>query len=208
MIKAVIFDIDGVLLDSFEANLIFYQNLFTKFGYGAPSREEFPKYFHRAMWDVIKAITRLEDDVEIKKLWDAGKGRDIPYPTELLTMPEGSHEVLEELSKKYLLGIVTSRVRTSVFEAPQLKKLKHLFKTAVAYEDTKEHKPDPEPLLLAAKNLNVLPRECVYVGDVENDLIAGHAAGMKVIIYSKNSVEKADAQTTSFKELPRLIHNL
>ena len=78
----------------------------------------------------------------------------------------------------------------------------------VAYEDTENHKPHPEPLLLAAKSLNVSPEECVYIGDVENDLIAGRAAGMKVIIYAKEAILGADAQTASFKELPQLIQKL
>ena len=45
MIKAVFFDIDGVLLDSFEANLKFYSTLMIKFGFKAPTRENFPDIF-------------------------------------------------------------------------------------------------------------------------------------------------------------------
>ena len=70
MIKAVIFDIDGVLLDSFEANLKFFQDLMIKFGYRPPTREEFPPIFHLNMWDAIEALTKSDSEVEIRKIWD------------------------------------------------------------------------------------------------------------------------------------------
>src|SRR3989344_3730409 len=117
-------------------------------------------------------------------------------------MPESAEEVVKGLSKNYVLAIVTNRIRNSVYEAPALKKLKEYFVVVVAYEDTVNHKPDPEPLLLAAKRLGTRPEKTVYIGDVENDVRAGKAAGMKVIIYSKDKVPGADAYATSFRELP------
>ena len=60
MIKAVIFDIDGVLLDSFEANLKFFQDLMIKFGYLPPTKEEVPPIFHLNMWDAIRSLTKSD----------------------------------------------------------------------------------------------------------------------------------------------------
>ena len=82
------------------------------------------------------------------------------------------------------------------------------FRVAISYQDTINHKPHPEPLLLATKKLKVEPEESVYIGDVENDIKAGKAAGMKVIIYSKNQFSNADLCTSSFKKLPELIASL
>ncbi len=208
MIKAVVFDIDGVLLDSFEANLNFFQDLMIKFGYQPPTREEFPPIFHLNMWDAIKALTRSDSEEEIKRIWDAGASREVVYPTELLSMPEDAEETIRILSNNYLLGIVTNRIKGSVFEASQLAKLKDYFKATVSYEDTVKHKPDPEPLLLAAKRLGMQPEEAVYIGDVGNDVKAGKAAGMKVIIYSKDKVPGADAYASSFKELSQVVASL
>lgn len=208
MIKAVIFDIDGVLLDSFEANLKFFQDLMLKTGYPAPTREEFPAFFHLSMYDAIKALTGSNSEAEIKRIFDIGEGWDVDYDVSLLNLPEGTEEVIKILSEDYLLGIVTSRIRSSVYEAPQLAHLQNYFKVAVAYEDTVNHKPDPEPLLLAASKLGVKPKECIYIGDVENDIKAARAAGMKVIIYSKESFVEADACTFLFSDLARLIKSL
>lgn len=208
MIKAVIFDIDGVLLDSFEANLKFFQDLMVKFGYPPPTREEFPPIFHLNMWDAIKALTKSDSEEEIRKIWEAGGSGEVVYPTELLNMPEGTEEVIKILSKNYLLGIVTNRIRNSVWEFSKLAEFKEYFRTIVSYEDTVNHKPDPDPLLLAAKRLSVQPEEAVYIGDVENDVKAGKAAGMKVIVYSQDKIPGADTYATSFKELPELMVSL
>ncbi|MFA5023940.1 MAG: HAD family hydrolase [Patescibacteria group bacterium] len=208
MIKAVIFDIDGVLLDSFEANLKFFQDLMTKAGYRPPRREELPAIFHLSMMGHIRVLTKSTSDEEIKKIWRMGKSGEVRYPNELLTMPEGVKEVIEMLSKTYPLGIVTSRIRTSVYKSEQLAELKKYFKCAIAYEDTSKHKPSAEPLLLAAQKLAVKPEECVYIGDMENDIEAARNAGMKIIIYSQNKFSQADACTTSFLDLPKIIASL
>lgn len=208
MIKAVIFDIDGVLLNSFDANLKFYQDLFTFVKHKPPTREDFQTLFHLSMIDVIKTITKLKSEEEIKKIWEIGKSEKVKYRLDMLTMPKDADKTIETLSKSYPLGIVTSRIRESVYEVPNLAKLQKYFKVAVAYQDTVNHKPHPEPLLLAAKKLKVKPEECVYIGDVENDIKAGKAAGMKVIIYSKKLFKNADCCTQVFGNLPKLIGNL
>ena len=208
MIKAVVFDIDGVLLNSFEANLKFFQDLMTQVGYRPPTREEFPPIFHLSMMDAIKTLTKSTSDEEIKRIWETGRSRKVKYHLELLTMPKRAGKVIETLSKKYSLGIVTSRIKESVYEAPDLAKLQKYFKVAISYQDTINHKPHPEPLLLACQKLNVSPREAVYIGDVENDIVAGKAAGMKVIIFSQNQYKNADANTAQFEKLPELIRSL
>jgi len=206
-IKAVIFDIDGVLLDSMSANLKFFQNLMVKFGYQPPTLEYFMPLFHLTMLDTIKILTKSTSDEEIKKIWEAGRSGEVPYPTDLLSMPAAAPSVIEELAKKYLLGIMTSRVKNRVYIA-QLIALQKYFSATISYEDTTNHKPHPEPLLLAAKQLGVKPDEAVYIGDVENDVQTAHAAGMKAIIYSKISMASADANTSDFAKIPEIILNL
>jgi len=205
MIKAIIFDIDGVLLDSFEANLKFFQDLMIKVGYRPPTREEFSAIFHLSMMDAIKALTKSNSEEEIKRIWEMGRRREVGYDLELLAAPKGAEKVVRTLSKNHLLGIVTSRIKESVYESPKLAKLEKCFKVVVSYQDTINHKPHPDPLLIAARGLEVKPEECIYIGDTENDIKAARAAGMKVIIYSKNSFPQADLYTDSFIKLPELI---
>jgi len=208
MIKAVIFDIDGVLLDSFEANLKFFQDLMIKTGYQPPTREEYLKIFHFTMMDAIKYLVPSGSEEEVNRLWTMGKNRAVPYPTELLIMPDNALKTIKKLNKFYLLGIVTSRIREAIYGSSPLSKLEKYFQTVISFQDTINHKPHPEPLVLAAARLGVRPNECAYIGDVANDIEAARAAGMKVIIYSKNNFPEADACTSSFDQLSELIATL
>lgn len=206
MIKAVIFDIDGVLIDSFKTNFKFFQNLFTKTGYHAPTRGEFKDLFYLPMLDVVKIVTKSDSQEEINRVWQIGRKKETGYDANLLVMPNGSTDAVKKLSKNYRLGIVTSRI--NAFESPHLAKLQNYFSAVITYDDTAKHKPDPEPLLLASKKLGVKPQECVYIGDANVDIIAARAASMKVIIYSIKKIPGADAQTSDFSQLPELIKRL
>jgi beta-phosphoglucomutase-like phosphatase (HAD superfamily) len=78
----------------------------------------------------------------------------------------------------------------------------------VLYGDTDNHKPHPEPLLLAAKKLNINPSECVYVGDSATDIVAARASGMKAINYNKRIREEADLNITEFSKLEEAVESL
>ncbi|MFZ4648512.1 MAG: HAD family hydrolase [Patescibacteria group bacterium] len=208
MIKAVLFDVDGVLLDSFEANLKFFQNLISGLGHRPPTREEYSQMFHIPMREVIKKFTNISSEEELNKICQIRAAGQIQYPIELLEYPDQLEEVIQVLKQDYILGIVTSRIRGGIFEAPRLLNLKEHFSVVVVHEDTEKHKPEPEPLLFAAKKLGVKPVETVYIGDLPSDLQAAKSAGMKVIIYSKDKFVEADACTDDFKTLPELIKKL
>lgn len=207
-IKAVLFDVDGVLLDSFEGNLKFHQDLMLASNNRPPTREEFKPMFHLTLRDSIKKIVPSISENDLEKAWLLGKNRVVRYPIELLSLPDGAKETLFALAKKYSLGIVSSRFRNSVFEFPKLAEMKALFKVTVAYEDTANHKPHPEPLLLACSRLEVNPENAVYIGDTETDVKASNAAGMHSVAYSGLFIPGADKCTDSFKELPRIIETL
>jgi pyrophosphatase PpaX len=79
------------------------------------------------------------------------------------------------------LGVVTAKRRSTVELAFERVPLAHLFETIVGGDETERHKPDPEPLLLAAKRMGANPAETAYVGDSPFDVMAAKAAGMHAI---------------------------
>jgi pyrophosphatase PpaX len=79
------------------------------------------------------------------------------------------------------LGVVTAKRRSTVELAFARVPLAHLFETIVGGDETERHKPDPEPLLLAAKRMGANPDETAYVGDSPFDVMAAKAAGMHAI---------------------------
>jgi len=207
MVKAIIFDIDGVLLDSFEANLLFWKLLMEKTGFEPPTREEFKPLFYMNFWNSIKVHTGLKADAEIKKIWELGHEL-IPYRTKFMKIPQHADKVIKSLSDSYLLGVVSGRVRKGIEEFFTITGLKSYFIISVGYEDTENHKPHPEPLLLASTKLGVEPNECVYIGDAPSDAIAAKDAGMKFVFFSNEPLEDVKFKTSDFKKLPDIISQL
>ena len=107
------------------------------------------------------------------------------------------------------LGIVTAKRRATVALAFDVLPLAHLFETVVGGDETKEHKPAPEPLLLAAERLGVEPEDCAYVGDSPFDIRAAKAAGMFAVAVTwggihdrpKLEAEEPDAIVGNAEEL-------
>jgi pyrophosphatase PpaX len=92
---------------------------------------------------------------------------------------EGMEDVIVRLHEDGVrLGVVTAKRRSTVDLAFARLRVGHLFETVVGGDETEKHKPDPEPLLLAAHRLGVSPQDCAYVGDSPFDIRAAKAAPM------------------------------
>lgn len=94
-----------------------------------------------------------------------------------------AYEILTYLkSKGFKIGIVTSKVGYAVDESLMSSKLEGLFDVIISFEDTENHKPNPEPILKAINMLNSKISETIYIGDHENDIKAGKNAGVKTAL--------------------------
>jgi pyrophosphatase PpaX len=91
----------------------------------------------------------------------------------------GMEDVLVRLrAEGRRLGVVTAKRRATVELAFARIPLGHMFETLVGGDETERHKPDPQPLLVAAERMGVAPEACAYVGDSPFDIRAARAAGM------------------------------
>jgi pyrophosphatase PpaX len=91
----------------------------------------------------------------------------------------GMDDVLVKLKDEgRCLGVVSAKRRETIELAFRTVPLGHLFDVVVGGDETERHKPQPEPLLLAAERLRVDPKSCAYVGDSPFDVRAAKAAGM------------------------------
>src|SRR3954468_5398724 len=92
---------------------------------------------------------------------------------------EGMEDVIVRLHEDGVrLGVVTAKRRSTVDLAFAGLRVGHLFEAVVGGDETEKHKPEPEPLLLAAERLAVDPMDCAYVGDSPFDIRAAKAAHM------------------------------
>jgi pyrophosphatase PpaX len=122
----------------------------------------------------------------------------------------GMEDVLVRLHEEgRRLGVVTAKRRATVELAFASVPVAHLFETVVGGDETERHKPDPEPLLLAARRMGVAPADCAYVGDSPFDIRAAKAAEMFAVAVtwgrihdrSKLEREQPDAIVDSAEEL-------
>jgi pyrophosphatase PpaX len=126
----------------------------------------------------------------------------------------GMEEVLVRLHEEgRRLGVVTAKRRATVELAFARVPISHLFETVVGGDETEKHKPDPEPLLLAAERMGVDPGTAAYVGDSPFDMRAAKAAGMHAVavtwgrIHDRGRLEREepDAIADSAEELLELL---
>jgi pyrophosphatase PpaX len=120
-----------------------------------------------------------------------------PLHDELTCCPGMDDLLVRLVDEGRRLGIVTAKRRATAALAFNVLPLEHLFETVVGGDETKRHKPDPEPLLLAAERMGVDPGECVYVGDSPFDIRAAKAAGMFAIAVTWGGIHdraKLDAE--------------
>jgi len=122
----------------------------------------------------------------------------------------GMEEVLVRLhADGHRLGVVTAKRRSTVELAFARVPVAHLFETVVGGDETERHKPDPEPLLLAAERMRADPGEAAYVGDSPFDIRAAKAAGMHAVAVTWGRIhererlarEEPDAIVDAPKEL-------
>ena len=149
----------------------------------------------------------------IDELVSVYRAHNEPLHDELVACT-GMEEVLVRLhAEGRRLGIVTAKRRSTVELAFANVPLAHLFETVVGGDETERHKPDPEPLLLAAQRMGADPAQTAYVGDSPFDVGAAKAAGMFAIavtwggIHDRARLEPAepDAIVDSAEELLDLV---
>ena len=171
MIRAVLFDMDGTLLDSETLSEKATNYGFMEILGRGITAEEHSQLIGRP---VKKILSQWFPD-KGEAIYDTGR---LYFNSKLSTVETypGISEVLEKLSQKYDLGVVTSSHRIDAQRLLTLSGLLPYIRLYVGQEDTEYQKPDPEPLNLALKRLNISSREAVYIGDQPYDIIAAHEA--------------------------------
>lgn len=174
--KAILFDLDGTLIDSIELIVRCFQHTVqTHLGY-LIAREEILKYIGVPLRSELERLApgRCEELIKTYREMQFG-----PEGDSIQLFP-GVVEVLTKLhQRKIPLGIVTSKAKAGTEKAMELlHDLPGIFQVVVTVEDVANHKPHPEPLLFAAAQLKVAPENTWYVGDSHYDMRAANSAGM------------------------------
>lgn len=204
-VKAVLFDYDNTLVDSASVlpmaqkrvaeaiiahlgNSYDFDKVYSVLGRVERVVERMGLLDRDKIWKHV--LSEMELDVKIDdqllREWS------VTYWTEYMKGPvfPETIEVLENLSRKYVLGMVTNTDGLPGIKAKRLEKgglLKYFKVVVIAGEDTSEIKPSPVPFLRAVELLNVKPWECVMVGDDPvNDISGAKAAGLYAVLVDRH----------------------
>ncbi len=199
MVKAILFDIDGVLVDSVKANAHLYRDVLGHFGLTGPTDEEQRTNNHRTFIDNIRHYARTTDEALIQRMFEYGMS--FPREYDLMELTDGVQDTLKALQKRYALGVVSSRLHRGLGHLLEFFGLDGYFSVQVGFEDTAEHKPHPDPLLFGARKLGYQPSDVVYVGDVETDVQAARSAGMRMVHYATETLPGDHTTVRDFRAL-------
>jgi len=207
-IETILFDCDGVLVDSTEANVATYQNLFREAGQIIPSAKAIRACAHLDFRGIINQLSGREvEAAQIDKLRAILSVEGVRTPG-LLKFPPGLFATLLSLSAQYKLGIATSRSRLGMQDvfgaAPGLE---DHFEAVVTADDYSRPKPDGEPLLVAANALGTTPQATLYVGDNVTDMLAAREAAMRSICVSNVKLPLAQAWVRNIIQLPAVLNS-
>ncbi len=176
-IEGIIFDCDGVLFESRNANLAYYNRILGKFAYEPVTEEQNERAHlcHTASSPDVLAVLMQAGDLQPALDFAA----TLDYREFIPHMQPEPHlaHVLEQLAHSYPLAIATNR-GASVEPILRHFGLESFFTTVVTSRDVDRPKPAPDMLLLASERLGPAPEKCLFIGDSELDQQA--AAGAKV----------------------------
>ena len=183
LFKAVLFDLDGTLLDTAPDFILSMNLLLSKYDKPLITESEIRSSVTNGSEGLIKKAFKIDSTHEnfaaIKKEYLEIYYENIAVKT---TIFDGLELVLDACeTHKIPWGIVTNK--PIKYTEHLLKKLNLHERSSVIIcpEHTKNPKPDPEPLALAAQRVGVKPCDCVYIGDHLRDIQSGNAAGMTTI---------------------------
>ncbi len=195
MTKAVIFDMDGVIIDSEPIHHMIEKKLFEDLGIDVPYElhKSFVGKTTRDMFSRLKEeyglMQSLEELIEMKDI------RYYNYLKSLDSLPAvpGVTDLIKTLYSNGLkLAVASSAPVREIDLVVESFGLSEFFISRTSGEEVKKGKPEPDIFLLAAERVGVEPAECVVIEDSRNGILAARAAGMKCIAFMNPNTKPQD----------------
>jgi len=197
----IIFDCDGVMFDSQQANVNFYNHILSHFVL-PPLKDKDVEFVH--MNTVVESLNHIFRGTPYKvKAQEYRLKLDyIPFIKDMVMEP-GLKEVLDVLKPDYGLAVATNRSNT-IEKVLAINGLSRYFDIVVSSLDVENPKPHPEPIFKILNFFRIEPRECLYVGDSEVDFTVCQASGVPFIAYRNKSL-KADYYIDNLLDILKIL---
>ena len=191
-IKAVLFDMDGVIFDTEREYLKEWNKIFEKYGYEM-KKEIYVSVMGRGRKKVKEIFKEnFGNDLPIEKKYiEKDKMLKEAIENNKVPLKQGALELLEFLKKNgYKTALATSAKKDRVKSQVTHAKINNLFDAIVCADDIVNSKPDPEIFLKAAEKVNIKPENCIVIEDSEAGIRAAFNAGM--IAFHVKDLKEAD----------------
>jgi pyrophosphatase PpaX len=177
---AVLFDLDGTLIDSIALIVNSALYAFEKCGHPAPAAEEWLADLGLPLRTMFGRF--IADESKLVDLVAGYREYQLENHDRLVRPYDEVASTLAALHERgHALAVVTSKAEPLAHRGLAHVGLDDFFDVVVGLESCTRHKPDPEPVRVALDRLSMRPEDAVFVGDSPHDMAAGRAAGVATI---------------------------
>lgn len=211
MLPALLFDLDGTLVDSIELILRSARHAFVGFEGRAPSDDEWRAGIGRPLLDAFRDFA--PDEAEVQRLIGRYREYQMEHHDRLLRPYDGVVQVIQRFADAgHPMALVTSKSDWLAERALRHVGLDKAIPVVVGCDSCTRHKPHPEPVERAIALLRSTPADAIFVGDSPHDVEAGRAAGVYTVgvtwgAFTREEMERsgADQVIHRIEDLPPLV---
>ena len=211
---ALLFDLDGTLVDSIELILSSFRYTFRQHVGEVPPDSKWIAGLGTPLFTQLKEFT--QDDALARAMIATYRQYQLAHHDEFMRSYEGVTEAMAELrARGHTTAVVTSKMSDLAIRALDFTGLRGTIDVVIGMEDTQRHKPDPEPVRVALAKLGRAANEAVFLGDSPHDMASGNAAGVITVAaqwgpFSRQELDAAKPgyQVLRMAEFPALIARL
>ena len=215
-IKAIIFDLDGVVVDSEKLHEKSIDTVLKKNGieiqiaHHRNLKKELSGKRMNDVWEFLKDYFKIDDTTN--SLLDQSNKEFFVLLEEQMKLMKDFEKFLDDTKNKYRTALTTSGRRPYIERLEKKFSISKYFDVIIIGDDVKNGKPDPESYLLTCKKLRIKPEEAVVIEDTPNGIKAAKAAGCVCIAvtftFSREHLEEADFIADSYKDIEKIIEGL
>jgi HAD superfamily hydrolase (TIGR01509 family) len=213
--RAVLFDMDGVLIDSEPVHQIATNEAMQQFGLPAATTDVFARYFfgrtdYSGFVDYLTAIDRL--DLSIPDLMQASAlAYERRFAEEVRGFPDALDALRAAAERGYRVAIVSGARNSEIELAVNRFDLASFLDTIVGGDDVPVGKPDPAPYLAGSSRLDIPPERCLVIEDAPAGIASARAAHMRCLAVDRTDNPERVAQadrivtTVTIEEIEEML---
>lgn len=200
-LRVIIFDCDGVMFDSRQANINFYNHLLEHFNLPPMDQKEIDYVYMATGRDSVKHIFRKTSHFEEADAYRLQMDYT-PFIKDMIIAP-GLEDLLIKLQPEFHLAVATNRSNT-IDDVLRQNDLTGLFDMVVSSQDVKNPKPHPESVFKILSFFDLPAAQAIYIGDSSVDYETARSADVCFVAYGNDQLN-APFKVGSMKELELVI---